>query len=94
LCYFPDYARDFHILSVSSKEFATFFEKKERTTRGNFPQDRHQPGVIGRYSALDEQSGATLVAMLLDTFQTGQVMANKQLLQAVQERRTLKLTQG
>jgi hypothetical protein len=83
LCYFHEYDRDILDHPVSTKDLATPFEMNKCFVRRNLRQCPQEPGPLGRHKALDAQSEAALVAMLLDAFQAGEPMTKKELLQIV-----------
>jgi hypothetical protein len=72
----------------------------ERTVSRNLLQGAQEPGPLGRrnafdaFEALDAQSEAALVAMLLDGFSAGQSMSKKKFLQILRERHRKTTTRG
>jgi hypothetical protein len=58
----------------------------ECSVRRNLRQGSQEHGRLGRHNAVDAQSEAALVAMLLEAFHPDQRMTKKQLWQLVQER--------
>jgi hypothetical protein len=77
LCDFHEYGRDVLNHPVSMKNLAMLFEMNKWTVRRNLLQRLQEPGPPGGHNALEGQSEAALVAMILDAFHAGQPMNKK-----------------
>jgi hypothetical protein len=75
-------------------ELSTFFDMTERTVRRALARSPEDPLPFGRYCVMDAIIESALVTMLLDVYQRGEPMTNKELLKTVREQYNPKLTKG
>jgi hypothetical protein len=94
LLFFHDYARDVLNHPIDTKDLAVVFEFNERTARKILSRGPQVPGPLGRHRALNAEIEASLVAMLLEAFQSGKAMTRKEFLLTVRERYDPELTKG
>jgi hypothetical protein len=66
-------------------ELSTVFDMIERTVRRALARGPEDPFPLGSHRALDADIESSLITMLLDAFQGGEPMTNKELLKTVRE---------
>jgi hypothetical protein len=71
--------------TIHLNELSTLFDTTERTVRRALARRPDDPVPLGRHCALDADIESSLITMLLDTFQRGKPMTNKELLKTMRE---------
>jgi hypothetical protein len=67
--FFRDYACDVLQLSLGYKNLTVLFGMSERIVRWNLLRGPQVPGPLGRHVAIDNQSEADFVVLLLEAFE-------------------------
>jgi hypothetical protein len=79
---------------MNLSELSTLFDMTEQTVRRALARGPEDPLPLGHHRALDANIEPSLITMLLDAFQPGEPVTNKELLKTMREQYNSKLTKG
>jgi hypothetical protein len=75
-------------------ELARIFQANAPTVRRTLLRGPEDLAPLGRHATLDDNSEAAIIASVLESFQTGKPLTQKQLLDMVHEEYNPRLTKG